>query len=42
MFQQRSDSFFDYSSNDVEYFDEDHFNITNSISMINKDLSLDN
>ena len=36
----RSDSFFDYSfNNNVEYFDGDHFNITNSISMINKDIS---
>ena len=43
LYVPRSDSFFDYSfSNDVEYFDGDHFNITNSISMINKDLSLDN
>jgi hypothetical protein len=43
LYVPRSDSFFDYSfSNDVEYFDGDHFNITNSISMINKDLSIKN
>jgi hypothetical protein len=40
LYVPRSDSFFDYSfKNNLEYFDGDHFNITNSISMINKDLS---
>lgn len=40
LFVPRSDSFFDYSfKNNLEYFDGDHFNITNSISMINKYLS---
>lgn len=40
LYVPRSDSFFDYSfNNNVEYFDGDHFNITNSISMINKDIS---
>lgn len=34
------DSFFENSLiNNVEYFEGDHFNITNSLSMINKDLS---
>ena len=42
LFVPRSDSFFDYSfKNNLEYFDGDHFNITNSISMINKYLSHD-
>ena len=37
----RIDSFFNDSfNNSVEYFEGDHFNIINSISMINKDLSL--
>lgn len=37
------DSFFNDSfNNSVEYFEGDHFNIINSISMINKDLSKNN
>lgn len=37
----RIDSFFNDSfNNSVEYFEGDHFNIINSISMINKDLFL--
>tara|TARA_B100000963_G_scaffold239902_1_gene209849 strand:+ start:19775 stop:20395 length:621 start_codon:yes stop_codon:yes gene_type:complete len=32
------DSFFDNSFNDVEYFEGNHFDILNSILMINKDL----
>ena len=37
----RMDSFFNYSfNNSVEYFEGDHFNIINSILMINKDFSL--
>ena len=37
----KKDLFFDYSFiNGVEYFEGDHFNITNSISMINKDLTI--
>ncbi len=34
----RMDSFFNNSFNNYEYFEGDHFNIINSISMINKDL----
>ena len=37
----RMDSFFkDSFNNNVEYFEGDHFNILNPISMINKDLNL--
>ena len=37
----KKDLFFDYSFiNSVEYFEGDHFNITNSISMINKDITI--